>query len=821
MKHAIRSLGRSPGFAVIAAFLLAVGIAANLTAFNLIDPLFLSALPVTHAREIAQISGVDKDGRERQLFSTILTSMRAETLFRGVCGFDMPSLATEVQGALQSRPALTLTGDCFETLGIGTAIGRPLLPADDQVGAPPVVWLTDPLWRTAFDSAPDVIGKQIKVKGLPYTIVGITEPRFSGLIAGFPADVIMPLAQIPVDPSARRDTRGQSWVSVVARLQPSATEEQVATTVRTREQAWLSESAASFASENERKSYLNLHLTSRIGSIRSETLLYGGFARRFETPLFTLWGICALMLLVTCSNVAILFLGRGIARQPEMAIRLALGGSRISIIRLLVWETTLVVLAGAALGLMLARWMNTAVAATAADMFALVLPTTGSPWLGARSALYLVVLIVVLSAALALVAIWQGLRLSRADGWRQSGRAIVGASTRGQKVLLAVQLAVTLTLIAGSGSLTATMREIYDLNLGLNTNDVSVTHLVPIPGIPRPAASGSHDRELVRQLEALPNVTAASLSTFVPLGGGTFFVPLAAADTPVGGELRTLTATVSERYFDTLGIPIVAGERFRPIDANARDAGAEGTAIVSQSVAKQFGNDRIIGQTIFLGDRASATRLRVIGIAQDAQVSFGRRYLRTPPFVYLSLWEHPETQASYAIAKTRPGTTVPRASVRQILASLGREYEDDFHTLSQAKDQALVEGRLLAEVLAAASSLSLLLAATGLFGVISYFVTSRTREIGVRMALGANRSNIHARVLRELVPMMASGMLGGLVLTFLFSRIAASQVSEFSAQAAWLLPLSLAILIAAAALAVLVPARRATSVDPTVALRGD
>jgi hypothetical protein len=150
MKTAIQSLRRSPGFALVAACLLAVGIAANLTAFSLIDPLFLSALPVANARELVQISGVDPEGRDQQLFSTILEPLRRDPMFRGVCGFNMPSLAAEIQGALQSRPTLTLTGECFETLGIRAAIGRPILPADDQIGAPRAVWLTDALWRTAF-----------------------------------------------------------------------------------------------------------------------------------------------------------------------------------------------------------------------------------------------------------------------------------------------------------------------------------------------------------------------------------------------------------------------------------------------------------------------------------------------------------------------------------------------------------------------------------------------------------------------------------------------------------------------------------------------
>ena len=200
-------------------------------------------------------------------------------------------------------------------------------------------------------------------------------------------------------------------------------------------------------------------------------------------------------------------------------------------------------------------------------------------------------------------------------------------------------------------------------------------------------------------------------------------------------------------------------------------------------------------------------------------MSFGRTRQRTPPFVYLSLWEQPEARVSYALVKTRGGTAVSRADVRQILSSLGRDYDEEFQTLARSKDQALVEGRLLARVSTVVSGISLLLAAAGLFGVINYFVTSRTREIGVRMALGAGRGDIRARVIRELVPMMAAGTLGGIALTFVFGKLAASLVFSFAAQAPWLFAMSLLILVAAAAVAIFVPTRRATSVDPTVALR--
>lgn len=484
LNHACRALRRSPSFTAAAVLLLAAGIGSNLAAFTLIDTLLLKPLPVEDPQGVVQIYSVDKEGRGQRLFSKVMEPLQREKLFRGLCGWDMPSRTTEINGLLRSMRALAMTGDCFSTLGIRTQLGRPFTVRDDDMRAQRVVVLTDALWRGSFDGSPDVLGRTIKAGVDVFTVIGVAEPAFTGFTRGYPADVIIPLAQRPWPGGDVPSGPGpfHFWVAVLGRLQRDVSLQQAQARLSAIQGALLEEHAPHNA--EQRREYVNRRIIVRSPEDALDATSNGWIQRRFGEPLYAIWGICSLVLLVGCVNLAMLFLGRGLSRRREIAIRLALGASRASVVRLLALESVPLALAGTVLGTMFARLITHAVAVQARDAFAMVLSPVGlGPALGVRGALFLVGLVAMAVLTLALVPVWQARRLTNERELKEKGRGIAGSSARSQKVLLGVQVALALASVSGAGLFASSLRHLEDHDLGIDTRDVSVVRLAPVPGV--------------------------------------------------------------------------------------------------------------------------------------------------------------------------------------------------------------------------------------------------------------------------------------------------------------------------------------------------
>lgn len=818
LMHACRSLRRSPSFTVVAISLLAVGIGSNLAAFTLIDALLLRPLPIQDAQSVVQIASVDKDGQEQRLFSKIMEPLRREQVFRGMCAWDMPSRTTEINGLLRSMRVLAVTGDCFSSLGIRTQLGRPFTMHDDDMRAKRVAVLSDALWRGSFDSSPDVLGTTIKVGVDVFTVIGVAEPAFTGFTRGYPADVVIPLAQRPWPGGNVPSGPGPFyfWVAILGRLQPDVTLRHAQARLSAIERPLLEEHAPRNA--EQRRDYVNGRIIVRSAEDALDTTRNGWVKGRFGGPLYAIWVICSLVLLVGCVNLAILFLGRGMARRREIAIRLALGASRASVVRLLALESAPLALAGTVLGTMLARLITHAVAVQAWDAFAMVLSPVGvGPELGVRGALFLVGVFAMVALMLAAVPLWQARRLANERELKERGRGIAGSSGRSQKVLLGVQVALALASVSGAGLFASSLRHLENHDLGIETRDVSVVTLAAAPGVTVTDRIVPYYRDLLRQLEALPGVISAVVADIEPFWTYGREEPVGTVEDRSRRDVRAERIIVTDLFFDTLGISILAGEGFRVPDPNTSGSDSEETAIVSQSLAERLGGEQLIGRHIRIGEPESARRLRVVGIAADARLHFPLE--GEPLAVYINLWQHPDIWSPVILVKTQNGALLSAADLRRVLASWGQHYADDYRTLDQGKDRALIEDRLLADGSTALGALSLILAATGLFGLLSYQVASRTSEIGVRMALGAGRRQIHWHVLRQLLPVMLAGTAGGVGLTLLLGKLIAGLLYGVSVHDPRLLGLSVAVLMATAALAALIPARKAASVDPVVALR--
>ena len=799
IRYSLRTLGRSPGFTIVAIGVLSVAIAANLAVFSLIDSLFLKPLPVDNPDGLARISSVDHQGRTSTLPSLVLGGLRAESMFHGVCAFASQPLTTKIDGAFSNTPSLMFDSACFPTLGLRAQIGRPFTIAEDSRGAERVALLTDSLWRTAFAASPAVLGCTIEVEGLPVRIIGVTDRRFSGLRPGTRPGLILPLQQTPLDFVPNPNRPVYFWVDLLARRAPGVSLRQVQARLPVIQRQLLEQSVPLRYNDSQRRDFL----ARKIVALSGRRGVNAHLDERFGDPLWIVFGICGAVLLVGCVNLATLLLARGLRRRKEIAVRLALGAGRGAVARLVALDSLLLALAGSGLGLLLARFMLDFARTQAADLFAVDTFTA----LDTRTASFLVALVVAVAGILTAAPIWQSRRITLS-----SARGMLGAGTRGQKILLGVQVALTFALVSAAGLFTTSMRLLDQLNLGIRTTGVAEAMLAPAPGADRSAPRATYYRDLLRRTTELPGVSSAALSDFTPFWNPVRTSPVSLLDGAARGEVEAQAITVTGTFFSTLSIPILAGQS---LPAPGQEP-TEPVALVSQSLAALLGGPDLIGRHIRVGDSGPYQRLAVIGIAGNAQLGLENPSDTRPLAVYVNFWQFAEGRRPTLLA-----SGAAFSDLRRIVESGGRDYIQRFTTLSAQKDQALIENRWLAVLSESFGALALLLAATGLFGLLSYHVAGRTAEIGLRMALGAQKRSIHFLVLRQVLPVLAVGIGSGLLLALALARLLAGLVFGVSVYDPRLAAVAALVLLLAAISAAVLPARRAASVDPLAALRQD
>jgi predicted permease len=815
LRYAFRSLRRAPALAAAITLTLALGIGANTTIFSLVQAVMLRTAPVGEPENLYFVLHDAADGLGASSNVPWLERVRARAdVFESVTAYSQRRFKVSARTGLESLPGQHVSGNYHATLRVPMALGRGFSAENDRVpGASPVAVISDGYWARRYNRSPDVIGQSLVVNGHRVTIVGVTRAGFTGLASGDSVDITLPLSMRLLDDPGLL-TATDSWIGmpIVVRLENG-----------------VSEARASAAAAAEYRKFMaepfNEDFRRTLDDRTSEALLQAAargddsLRRDYATSLYVLMGMVSIVLLIACVNVANLLLARAEGRTREMAIRLALGASRLRLVRQCLVESVLLALSGGAVGFELAG-AGTAFVAT-------VFATGGSPVVvdlqpDTRVLLFTGAVSILTGMAFGLVPamastqVHVGVALKTATLGGAALRTRLVALLRGRQILVAAQLALSLVLVFGAGLLVRTLHNLRTVDGGFLTEGVTIFSLdardTPVPATRLPDICA----DVVTRLASRPGVVSGTCSTMSPIAtsseGRVITVDGVA---PRSSDPDFVFAnSVDARYFSTMGIGILDG---RGIEDRDR-ADGQRVAVISETLARHYyGDTSPIGQTFRWGRRVPSEPVVIVGVARDS-----RRTLRDapPPMIYTPLDQRFEASADLLVAirsQTSPGIAalVP-AEVRAVTRDVAVGY---VRSMDEQIDGALVAERVLASLSSAFAVLALLLACIGIYGVMAHDVARRTRQIGIRLALGATPEAVLAVVLRHAVTIAALGLAGGAAASAAASRAVEGLIFGVEPRDPMTFIVAATLLVVTALAAAYLPARRAAHVDPAIALR--
>jgi predicted permease len=802
VRHAIRGLRRTPAFTMVAVVTLALGIGANTAIFSALEALLLRPLPVREPESLVQLVPT-MDGRPGAFSYPVVQELARTDLFDGLFGFSR-SASFEVgePATLEEVSAALVTGGYFETLGLKPAAGRLIRPDDDRPGAAPVAVLSHGYWERKFGGAPSVVGRAIKVEGVPVTIAGVSPAGFAGVIVGRRADVTIPIGVLP----QLQPTRAMSlapnianWY-VMARLRDDASAGETAQRLVGQ---WPDIVAATTPASPTRERSLRARL-----EIVPSAAGFAALTERFTRPLLVLMAMVTLVLLIACANVANLLLARTSARRRELATRLALGAGRVRVIRGILIESALLSAAGAVFGVAIAGIGSR-------TLLSIIQRGESTPMLvdvspDGRVLAFTGALAVLTALAFGIVPAWRSASLTLPAEGRDWGRAVRSRSRLGP-ALVAAQVAVSLLLLVAGGLFVRTLQNLRTLDVGFRHDNVLTLSVSP----PDRAFGRADFLESVSAaIRRLPGVEAVSFAGATPVGGGYIMMPFEVNGESTGAD-GALTHYVAPGYLNAMRMTLRGGRDFTSADT----AGAPLVAIVNEAFARRYirGRDPLAEILTFRGN--PRVDRRIVGVVADAV----HLNLRTPPppAAYLPFAQMSGgagfTGGTFAIRVSPSFGDV--SSIRAAVAPFAPGPPVEIQSLTDQVERTLVQERLMALLAGAFAVLALVLAAVGLYGLLSYTVAQRTGELGIRTALGAEPRNVIALVMRDAGWMVAAGVALGLPLAWASSRLVRGMLFGLEPADPWNLTLALAVLVVAAWTAAWLPARRAARLDPVVALR--
>ena len=796
VRYALRTLSKSPGFTLVAVLALALGIGANTAIFSVVKAVLLSPLPYPDPERLVWVRETHREIPDEPASAPNYNDWRTQAnSFEGLAAYADTALTLTGEGVEPERvPAAVVSGNFFEVLGAAPALGRGFTAEEEVSGKHRVVVLSHGLWQRRFGASPEALGQTLIIGGNPYTVVGVAPPGFKTPVMEKPAQLWIPTVY-----NLTQNARRSDYLDVVGRLKRGATIEQA--------RAELSGIAARLAQE---------YPASNLGWDVKVVPLHERVVGDVRPALWILMGVVGFLLLISCANVANLQLARAAARRQEIAVRTALGARRGRIVRQFLTESVMLALAGGVLGLLLAMWgVELLVALSPGNI-----PRLDEVGLDARVLAFTFGVSLVTGVVFGLLPALSASKTDLGESLKEGGSrgATTGRGTRRLRSSFVVaEIAIAVVLLAGAGLMIRSFIQVQAVDPGFRPERILALDLsLPRAKYQEEAQLAAFYEQLTARAAALPGVERAALVDSLPLEGGSVlaFVIEGRPELPPEKVQDAKFNTATPDYFDVMGIGHVRGER---LTAQHRE-GVPDACVINETMARKFWPDEDpVGKRLNIGDPASTPWMTVVGVVRDARSSGLEK--EPYPQVYMPALQF-RRRAMTFVARTSGDPLALVPTVRRELAALDKDLPlYNVRTMEQVLADSISRRRFQMILIAAFAGLGLLLAAVGIYGVISYSVAQRTHEIGVRVALGARAKDILRLVVGQGLGLTLVGVGVGLAGAFALTRVMASLLYGVSATD----PLTFAVvplaLLGVALLACLVPARRATKVDPMVALR--
>ncbi len=825
IRFALRTLGKNPGFTLVAILTLALGIGANAAIFSLTDQVLLRLLPVESPRELVVLTspGVDhgrvwsdmeggqsfsypmyKDLRDRnEVLAGLLARFHVEVNVAG-------------EGQSQLAEGELVTGNYFQVLGVRPFLGRVFSAQDETApGANPVTVLSYGYWTRHFGSDPNILNKQLAVNGNSLTVVGVARPGFTGVQVGQIPDLFVPItmkAQMTPNWDGLAD-HNDHWVTMLGRLRPGMSASKAQAGLAPLYRALMeSDATALKLSAKDQQEFVNRKLLLGTGSHGRPVLQHDA-----GQPLLVLMAMVGLVLLIACANLAGLLIARGEGRQREIALRLALGAGRVRLVRQLMTESLLLALAGGAAGLALASWTLSVIVKTIPE-------NEGASGLTAQLDYRVLIFACVVSLVTGvLFGLAPAIRATGTDlqsVLKDQGVNVSGgkANVRVRKSLMVSQIALTAVLLAAAGLFAHSLLNLKTQDLGVRPDHVLEFSISPELNRYSPAQTIALADRVQKSIEPLPGVRSASESEIPMLADSN-----TSSNITVQGyaaqedeDMNVDQNWVGPNFLATMGIPLLNGREFSDADSST----SAKVAIINEAMAHRYfaGRNPIGLHFGFGGGKDVKLDTEIVGIVKDSKNTDVKHAARA--FVFLPYSQSPHAGNATFYVRTNQDPVALTGTVRNLIAGFdGNLPVYGVKTLTAQVDEIMFTDRLVTVFSLCLGLLASLLAAVGLYGVMAYVVARRTREIGIRMALGATQANVAWMILREILGMLAVGLCVGLITAYGIGKVVESLLFGVKGGDPIVFAIAGALLVAVALLAGWLPSRKAANVDPMVALR--
>jgi predicted permease len=827
LRFAIRTLFRTPFVTAVAIISLALGIGANTAIFSLFNQLLLKPLPVHAPEQLVNLEApgpkpgsqsCNQAGDCDHVFSYPMFRdlERLQTSFTGIAAHRLFGANLSYRGQTMSGEGLSVSGSYFQVLGLQPALGRLLGPADEPaIGEARVAVLSHAWWQSRFGMSPTVLNEPLVVNGQTLTIVGVAPAGFDGTTLGARPQVFVPITlQGLIQPGFDRfENRRAYWVYLFARLKPGITLEQAAAAIDTPYRNLLQEVELPLQegmSDATRERFRAKRIEVTPGARGQSNV-----SRETRGPMTLLLAVTALVLVIACANIANLLLARAAARASEIAVRLSIGASRWDLVRQLLGESLLLALLGGMAGLLVAFWT--------VDLIAAIMPDEAGELIAGSIDLQVLLFALALTVGTGLLfGLFPALHSTRPDlapvlkG--QSGQPSgTRSAARFRTTLATAQIALSMALLAAAGLFTKSLLNISRIDLGLKVENLVTFAISPQLNGYTPERSRVLFERLEDELAALPGVTAVTSSLVPSLGGSNWGTSVSVEGFPSGPDVddNSRYNEVGPGYFRTMGIPLIAGREFTRADT----LGAPKVVIVNEAFARKFNlGANPVGKRMGSNEGREQLDTEIVGFVRDAKYSDVKD--EVPPLHFRPWGQNDGVGFLSFYVRTTLDEGQLLATLPKIVAGLDPDLPvEDVRTMTQQVRENVFLDRFLTMLSAAFAGLATLLAAIGLYGVLAYTVAQRTREIGLRMALGAAPGAVRSMVLRQVAVMTAIGAAIGLAGALWMGSVAGSLLYELEGRDPLVLAGSTLVLAVVALTAGLIPAHRASRIDPMRALR--